>query len=190
MKYKVTYPTPKKKLILKIEWRWTILALLWAGAISTGIINLAVGGDPWSLVVIGGEYLFYRVFLRQPLVENSQIGKLTDAILSTCLYLILIDVIYGDGWSVSVVPILTFSLLIIQGLVFFLFYRRQRKNFMPLYWVTIGGLVAIISALIGFPKINWPIIVTGSLAFLILIISVIALRKPIWTELKKKFHTK
>lgn len=190
MKYKIAYPKPKKKLTLKIEWRWTILALLWAGVITTGIVNLATGGKPWSLVVIGGEYLFYRIILRQPLVENSKIGKLTDAILSTCLYLILIDIIYGDGWSVSVVPILTFSLLIIQGVVFFSFYRRQRKNFMPIYWVSIGGLVAIISALIGFPKINWPIIVLGSIAFAILIISVIALRKPIWTELKKKFHTK
>jgi hypothetical protein len=59
---------------------------------------------------------------------------------------------------------------------------------MPMVWLIIASILGIISSLIGWPKINWPMIALGSTAFALLIVCVGILRKDMLTELKKRFH--
>lgn len=182
------YPKIKKKLNKFLLIRRIILIVFLISIITCTIVNLAVGGKLWMLDVIGGEIIFYFAFLNQPLVDNTFIKRFTVVILIVCAYLYLIDKIDHTNWSYFVITIIGFAILIVQITLFFSAYKNSRKKFIPMFWTSIGSLILCILALVRVIKLNWPIIVIGSLALFILLSLFSFFHKTIISELKKYFN--
>lgn len=152
------------------------------------LINLLVGGMPWSLIVIGGLTVTWVIFLYRPQVENTIIKKLCDSLIAVCLYLFLLDSLIGGGWSGFVIPIVFFGDLILICAYFLLFFKKQKRDFLPLFELILGGMVVTLVTLAGFRTLNWPMIVVGSVSLGMLVLSLALFWKPLCIEFKKKFH--
>lgn len=152
------------------------------------IVNLSTGGMPWSLIVIGGLCVAWVAFVYRPLVENTLIKKLSDVTIAVCFYLFLVDAILQQGWSNIVVPIVFFSDLVLIGFIFLVFFKKQKRSFMPLFELILGGLIAILLSLTGVQTLNWPRIVVGSVSLGLLVLSVALFPKDMVRELRKKLH--
>lgn len=153
------------------------------------IINLLGGGIPWSLIVIGGLCVVWIAFVYRPLVENTLIKKLSDISIAMCLYLFLLDAILQQGWSDFVVPIVFFSDLLLIGFIYLVFFKKQKRNFMPLFELLLAGIIAILLSLAGILRgPNWPQIVVGGVSLGLLALSVILFPKDVFRELHKKIH--
>jgi len=121
---KICYPQVKRHLF-RYRFR-RILLLIFAGAFAAcGIVNLCVGGLPWSLYVLGAEILAWWLMMGLPLVERGWLDAVTTALVGTAAYLVLLDLCGGlGGFSIFVSQVLAFSLLIAQGILFFVFFKR------------------------------------------------------------------
>ena len=188
MKVEITYPVLNKRRFSLYAWH-SILTLSFCGAGAVCVlINLLTGGFPWSLIVAGGLVLVWISCFRLMLIEHTVLFRLTMTIIAVCAFLVIIDLILDDGWSTMAVPIICFSLLILQGIIYFFGYKWQRRNFSPFYFTIIGSLIAVFNGIVGLTVINWPVIVLGSIAFGFAVISLIFLRKSLIYEIRKKFH--
>ena len=151
-------------------------------------INLFAGGMPWSLIVIGGLGVIWIAFIYRPLVENTLIKKLTDVTIVVCLYLLLLDMVLGGEWSTLVVPIVLFADLAAIGSFYLLFFKKEKRNFMPLFELLLGGLIVVLLTLATDHTLGWPLIVLGSVSFGMLVLSFILFPKQIALEIRKKLH--
>lgn len=189
MRVHATYPpnTPQS------FWRRNRQALWRSAFVLTGylclIINLLTGGPAWSLIVIGGLMTFWVAFIYKPQVEATPIKKLCDTALAVCLYLFLLDSVVGGGWSGFVVPIVFFGELIVTGGYFLLFFHKRKRDFLPLFELILIGLVGTLLSLAGLKRLDWPMIVVGGVSLGLLLLSFLLFRKPLWLEIRKKFHT-
>lgn len=167
--------------------------LLRSGFMTAGytclIVNLLTGGMPWSLIAIGGLGVAWIAFVYRPMVEHTLIKKLSDISIAVCLYLFLLDAILEQGWSDFVVPIVFFSDLLLIGFIYLAFFKKQKRNFMPLFELLLAGIVAILLSLTGILRgPDWPQIVMGSVSLGLLVLSVILFPKDVLRELHKKMH--
>ena len=189
MRVHATYPpnTPQS------FWRRNRQALWRSAFVLTGylclIINLLTGGRAWSLIVIGGLMTFWVTFVYQPQVEATPIKKLCDTALAVCLYLLLLDSVVGGGWRGFVVPIVFFAVLIVTGGYFLLFFHKRKRDFLPLFELILIGLAGTLLSLAGLKRLNWPMIVVGVVSLGLLSLSFLLFRRPLWLEIRKKFHT-
>ena len=190
MKIKNNYPTIKKKVNKFVIFRNIMLTLFLVSIITCIIVNSAVGGKKWFLYVIGGEVIFYFAILNKPLIDNTIIKRITIVLMVICFYLYMIDLIESTTFSYFVINIILFSIIIIQLTLFFIEYKYQKKKFIPLFYTSLGGITICILAIVKVVKINWPIIVLGSLGLASLIILLIFYHKTITKELIKYFSTK
>ena len=183
------YPDIRKKSFTLYDARKILLWILIAGIISCGLVNLLVGGRPWFLYVLGAEVIFFIIFVYHPLVDHSFMQKFSLATLVICAYLLMIDYLNGNlGWSSLVVPIVCFSSLIVLGVMFFFYFQKQKQNLISVYSLMVGSMITVIMGIFGLLKINWSLIVLGSVALTLFILSIILYLKPLKRELKKKFH--
>ena len=157
-------------------------------AYGCGMINLAVGGKPWALAAIGGLAVLWIAVFYKPLVENTVIKKITDVGGSVCLYLFLLDWVFGGNWSGFVTPIVFFADLVIAGAYFLAYFKKEKRNFLPLFELTLGGFVAIFCGLVGWSRLDWPLIVVGSVSLALVVLTVVLHFHAIVEEFKKKIH--
>ena len=190
MKIENDYPTIKTKINKLLLARKVILLIFLISTITVVAVNLAVGGKLWMLYVIGAEIIFYFAFLNYPLIDSSLVKRVTVTLFLICAYLYLIDFINHTKWSYFVIGIVAFSIILIQLLIFFLGINYQRKKLIPLFITSIGSLIYCILSICGVVKLNWPIIVLGSLSLVALLILFIFYYKSITIELKKYFNLK
>ncbi len=152
------------------------------------IVNLCVGGMPWALIAIGGMGVFWVAFNKRPLVEITLIKELSHIGVAVCLYLFLLDAILGQGWSDFVAPIVFFGDLVVLGFLYLAFFKKQKRNFLPLFELILTGLIAMLCGLVGLRDVNWPLIVVGSVSLGLSVLSAALFFKPIAEEFRKKFH--
>ena len=153
-----------------------------------GLVNILTGGVPWSLAAIGGLAVFWIAVLYKPLVENTVIKKITDVGCAVCLYLFLLDWIFGGNWSGFVAPIVFFADLIIAGTYFLAYFKKEKRNFLPLFELSLAGLVAIFCGMVGWSKLDWPLIVVGSVSLGLVVLTIALHFRVIWVEFSKKIH--
>ena len=81
MKVDITYPPVekrrqrKKKLIRAAGW------LMLLAAVICPVVNLAVGGKAWSLIVLMGLYMTWTLVLSPDLVEYNRISQFIKLLL-------------------------------------------------------------------------------------------------------------
>ena len=132
--------------------------------------------------------VLWVAFFYRPLVEHTAIKKMTDVGAAVCLYLFLLDWVFGGGWSSFVVPIVLFAGLIIAGTFFLAYFKKQKRNFLPLFELTLGGFVAIFCGLVGWSRLDWPLIVVGSVSLALVVLTAALHWKEIRVEFGKKMH--
>ena len=188
MQVRQIYPDPKPKNFFRRNRQDLLRSAFVLAAYACLIINLLTGGVPWSLIVFGGLCVVWIAFIYRPLVEHTLIKKLSDISIVVCLYLFLLDAILQHGWSDFVVSIVFFSDLVLIGLIYLVFFKKQKRNFLPLYELIFAGLIAVLLSLTGLQAWSWPRIVVGGVSLGLLAIGVVLFPKDILQELRKKFH--
>jgi len=192
MEIKNVYPTVGKKTLIR---RWLTLSFKWVflfAALICGVINLAIGGKAWSVVVIWSLWMVWTQFVNPDLVEYNRISQTIKFIVNSCILLGLIDLILAPGWSVKVISIICFSALILVSVLFFTDYRTQRQNMFPML---IFSLFCIIGSVIGLVARQnedavWTLTVTAAVAFFLLLFCALNLGRDFLTEMKKRFSVK
>lgn len=190
MKIKITYPKvakcklERKKLIAITKWP-IIIAI-----VTCPIVNIAVGGKAWSLVVLWSIYMLWTLVISPDLVEYNRISQFVKLITLTSILLTIIDLCLAPGWAIEVVSILNFSALFVAGILFFTDLERQKQNMMPLLFIIFYSIVtAVIGLSLYHEEDNWALAVMGGVALLLLISMMIVLKGPFINEFKKRFHT-
>lgn len=188
MQVHITYPELTQHSFWRRNRRELARGLFVLLAYACGVVNLAVGGKAWSLAAIGGLAVLWIAVFYKPLVENTIIKKITDVGGAVCLYLFLLDGIFGGNWSGFVTPIVFFAALIIAGTYFLAYFKKEKRNFMPLFELILAGFVAIFCGLVGWRKLDWPLIVVGSVSLALVVLTVALHFHAFTRELKKKIH--
>ena len=191
MKVKNTYPpapkrTRQQRKFLKVL-RWPFLS----AAYICPIVNLFVGGKPWSVIVVMALYMIWTLILSPDLVEYNRLSQVTKTLVWVVAMLAAIDIFLAPGWALDVIPIICFSGLILSGILFFTDFERQKQNMQPMFvLISLALLGAVVGFCVWHEKVRWTIIVMGALAVTLLIACIISLRGDFIRELQKRLHTK
>ena len=78
---------------------------------------------------------------------------------------------------------------IVTGGYFLLLFHKRKRDFLPLFELILIGLVGTLLALAGLKRLDWPMIVVSGVSVGLLLLSFLLFRKPLWLEIRKKFHT-
>lgn len=191
MKIKITYPEVAPEKIKQQKFRNFMKWPLLIAAIICPIINLAIGGKAWSLVVLMSIYMVWDLVISRDLVEYNRISQFVKLITLTALLLTIIDVFLAPGWAIEAVSILIFSGLIVTAILFFTDIERQKQNIFPFIFLI---LLSIFSSILGLSiyheEDSWGLAVMGGVALILLITLSITLKENIINELKKGFSVK
>lgn len=189
MTYKNTYAPARRgfdrRRMLRV-WRWPFLG---AGFAST-VVNLAVGGPAWCLVVLWCLIMVWTDVFALNMVEYNRVSQCVKISVQISVLLFLIDVCLAPGWAFFVLPIVGFAALAVTAALFFSDLRRQRANAMPMLLLT--AVLLLISAVGSWiwDRWSWPMIVMASTAFGLMAASSAALGSDLLRALRKYFHLK
>lgn len=191
MKINNTFPTPRKQTLqLHHVLRWVRWPFLLA-AILCPLINLCVGGKPWSVIVLWGLWMLWTNLFNPAMVDYNRVSQCIRLIVQGTILQILIDVLIVPGWIFNVAPIFCFGGLIVAGLLFFSDFHQQRHNMMPLLLLSVGCLIgAVVGLTVPTPAWTWTIIVLGALSFSLLVACIASTGKDFVRIIRKFFHLK
>ena len=192
MKINITYPAVSKKIFQRKKFLRIMKWPLIVAALACVIVNITVGGPWWSIVALMGIYMFWSLVLNTDLVEYNRISQFIKTTFYSCILMFLIDTFLGDGgWALDVISIVSFTSLVISGILLYTDFNRQKQNMLPILFLI---LIALIWSTIGlFTALelqSWPLIVLGGLALLFLVTIIITLRGDFIREIKCRFHVK
>ena len=206
MNINITYPKLSKKRATR-EKLIRILRLPFISlAIACPIVNLAIGGLPWSVIALFGLYMIWNLAVAIDLIEYNRTSQFIKFITYSIIMLVLIDTLLTPElrWGTMVIPIVTFSVLVVAAILFFTDFERQRHNLMPLLTIDLICLVAsaVMILLICYAEKYeqipesfaemplWPYIVMGGVSLALLISLAFTLKGGLIAELKRRLHTK
>ncbi len=191
MNIKITYPAVEKRRLERQKFlhilRWPYLAV----AIACPIVNYCVGGKAWSIIVLMGMYMAWKLVLSPDLVEYNRLSQTIKVLILSCGMLALIDYFLAPGWAIEVVPIVAFGGLVIAGTLLFSDLERQKQNMLPLLLLIFIAIVAsVIGLSVWYDRGRWAFWVMGAVAIVLLIACGIILGGEFLRELKRRFHIK
>nr|MCR5004871.1 hypothetical protein [Clostridiales bacterium] len=131
----------------------------------------------------------WDLFVSPDVIEYSLIRQTSKAILFIAVLQALIDQLLVPGWAGFVIPISGAAALILTAIFFAIDVHTQKQNMMPMIWLILLSLLFFGATFIGWPELNWPMIVLGSVAAVLAVLGLILFHKEVWLELKKRFHT-
>lgn len=197
MNINITYPelskkrATREKLIRILRLPFILLAFV------CPVVNIAVGGPAWSVVSLFGLYMIWNLAVAIDLIEYNRTSQFIKFITYSVVMLILIDTLLtpDSSWGTTVIPIVTFSGLVVAAVLFFTDFERQRHNLMPLLIIDILCLLAAAGMIIyivesAVDMALWPYIVMGSVSLALLTSFAFTLKGGFIAELKRRFHAK
>jgi len=185
---KHSYPNLRKEMniFFFLKFLYSILCLI--SIIVCTITNIIFNEYPWVLYVIGGEIVFYYIFFRKDLIDNSNIKRVIQIFIAICIYLKIIDMINHTAWSWFVDSIILFSLLIIQLLIYLIGIKIHKRKIIPLIGLSLLSMIIGLLGVLKIIKLKWPIIVLGTLGTTIFILLFTIFNKTTVKEIKKYFN--
>ena len=197
MNINITYPELSKKKATRAKLIRILRLPFIISAIACPIINVAVGGLAWSIIALFGLNIIWNMFVAIDLIEYNRTSQFIKLITYSIIMLILIDVFITPTitWGSFVIPIVTFSGLVVAAILFFTDFERQRHNLMPLLVIDIICLVAaVIMVLVikyqGLDMVLWPYITMGGVSLAILVSLILSMKGGFFGELKRRLHSK
>ncbi len=188
MKIEHTYPTLPKQNRIFLKIRNVMKYVFFIAALICLMVNFFTKGKAWSLVAVWSIWMVWNLIFSPDIIELNLISQTVKLLFFTCVLLILIDVFLSSGWAIFVVPIVAFSGLIMTAIFFFIDINSQIQNSMPMVWLIVASLGAVIYFYFRSPSINWPLIVLGGVALSMLLVCIF-FHEAFMLELKKRFHT-
>ena len=197
MNINITYPELSKKKATRAKLIRILRLPFIISAIACPIVNIAVGGLAWSVIALFGLNIIWNMFVAIDLIEYNRTSQFIKFITYSILMLILIDVFITPTitWGSFVIPIVTFSGLVVAAVLFFTDFERQRHNLMPLLLIDIICLVAavVMVLVIKYQELDmvlWPYITMGGVSLAILFALMLSMKGGFFGELKRRFHSK
>ena len=190
MKIENDYPKISHRIDKFLLFRKIVLITFFIAMVASIIVNISIGGKKWCLYVVFGEIILYFAFFNKPLVDNILIKKISILLLIIIGYLLTIDWINDTNWSYLVIDILSFSLLIVQLIFFFINYDYHKNKIILMLYTSLLSVIFSLMAIIKVIPLNWAIIVTGSIGGITLFILFTFYFKTTILELKKYFSLK
>ena len=197
MNINITYPELSKKKATRAKLIRILRLPFIISAIACPIINLAVKGSPWSIIVLFGLNIIWNMVVAIDMIEYNRTSQYIKFITYSIIMLILIDTLITPGinWGSFVIPIVTFSALVVAAVLFFTDFERQRHNLMPLLIIDIICIVAavIMICVIYYQEVDmvlWPYITMGGVSLALLVSLMLSMKGGFFGELKRRFHTK
>ena len=190
MNVEIIYPEVKKQDLFLMQLRKTLRWIFLLAMIACPIVNLAIGGKAWSVVVIWSILLVWNVLLSPDVIEYGLMRQGVKIVLFAVVLQILIDQLLAPGWAAFVIPLFGTASLLYTAAIFVSDIHTQKQNMMSMIWLIFLALIFFIMALIGWPELNWPMIVLGSTACLLTFFGVILFRKELLLEIRKRFHVR
>ena len=197
MNINITYPELSKKKATRAKLIRILRLPFIISAIACPIVNVAVGGLAWSIIALFGLNIIWNMFVAIDLIEYNRTSQFIKLITYSIIMLILIDVFITPTitWGSFVIPIVTFSGLVVAAILFFTDFERQRHNLMPLLVIDIICLVAaVIMVLVikyqGLDMVLWPYITMGGVSLAILVSLILSMKGGFFGELKRRLHSK
>lgn len=191
MKIDITYPQVEKRTLHRRKLLRILRWPIWFVAYTCPIVNLAVGGEAWSVIVLVGLYILWRFILAPDLVEYNRISQTIKLTIAACIVLGLIDVLFSLGWALDVVPIVCFSGLGIAGILFFTDIHKQKQNMLPLLLLILLNMVGAILGLSLWKGVNrWAYTVMGALSAALLFACAVILGNDFLLEFRRRFHVR
>ena len=191
MHINITYPPIEKKRFARRKMLNVLRPIFMLSALASFIVNLAVGGPWWSIIVAVSLYVAWSLIFSLDLVEYNRTSQSIKIIAFSCILLTLIDVLLAPGFAVLVVPIVCFSGLVFCAVLLFTDFETQRHNILPLilfiFFAIIGSAVGLS---IWHEHDYWPLIVLGVVSVTLLIVIIVALGGDFKREMIKRFHVK
>ncbi|MCI5847898.1 MAG: DUF6320 domain-containing protein [Clostridiales bacterium] len=189
MRLEITYPVPSRRASRRlgvIRWfRWPFLA----AAVACPVINLAIGGKWWSVVVLWALYMAWGNLFATAMIDYNRVSQSIRWIVQCCVLLFLIDWLLAPGWALLVVPMVAAGGLVLASILFFSDFSRQRQNVAPLLLLCIGDILyAAGFSLAG--KGSWSVTVLASLSPVMLIALIACTGRDFFRSLHKYFHLK
>ncbi len=189
MKVDITYPPAQKSGL----WRTSLLKILRWPALLTVLVcptvNYFVGGKAWSVIVLMGLLMAWRLIFAIDLVEYNRISQTIKVITWSCIMLGLIDVLLVPGWALFVVPLVCVGGLLLSAVLFLSDLEKQEHNAMPFIFLI---FFAIAGSVIGLHYKHgdgrWTLMLMGGLAVGLLILCVIVMGSGFFRELHRRFH--
>ena len=190
MKLENDYPLIYKKINLFLKVRKIIIILYLIALVASVTTNLIVGGKLWCIYVLGGELITYYAFFDRPLINNVIVKRITILLFIIILYLKAIDLVNSTNWSYLVIDIITFSLLLLQIIFFFVNYEQHKNKIILMFITSFCSVIFCLMAILKIFPINWAVIVTGSIGLFTIILLLVFYLKATILELKKYFSLK
>lgn len=197
MNINITYPELSKKKATRAKLIRILRLPFIISAIACPIVNVAVGGLAWSIIALFGLNIIWNMFVAIDLIEYNRTSQFIKLITYSIIMLILIDIFITPTvtWGSFVIPIVTFSGLVVAAILFFTDFERQRHNLMPLLVIDIICLVAaVIMVLVikyqGLDMVLWPYITMGGVSLAILVSLILSMKGGFFGELKRRLHSK
>lgn len=191
MEIKITYPHIEKgRLIGKhiltfVKWIFLLAAFI------CPIVNIAVGGKAWSVIVLMCLYMVHTLILSPDLVEYNRISQVIKFVFLLCTLLILIEFLLIPGWAGFATTVITCCGLIFSGILFFTDFNRQKKNMFPLFWlIGISLIRASVGILLSSGEEWASFMLMEVLSILLFLLFLAILKKDLMRELRCRFHTR
>ncbi len=180
------YPNCKSGKAL-FFWRKLLGYLLWLGTGATVLINVLVGGMPWSGYVVLSALAVHILCLSLETAEISLIRRIVGGSGALCILLWWIGFITDSGpWATEIViPLVLLGALTAATALYFSAFRRYRAQFLPILVVVI---FAFASAGFRILPVKWPMLVLLCASGGVIISIPAAFHKVLWVECKKKLH--
>ena len=189
MQIRTVYPTLTRYRRVFIKIRHICKIIFIVLGLASVIVNLAVGGKPWSLVAVWGLIMTWALIFDRTPFEYNWISVIASLLFYVVVLLALIDYcLTSKGWALFVIPIVVFSTLIVSAVLFFIDIRHSMRSSMPVFWLMFFSLMAALVYFLILGDFSWPVIVMGSIAGGLLLICIF-FNKAFITELKKRFDT-
>ena len=189
MQIRTVYPTLNYKTRMFVRLRSIFRIIFIMAAIASVIVNMAVRGKPWSIVVLWSIISAWNIVFEPDTFELNHISIIVKILFYVVVLLALIDVcLVANGWALFVIPIVVFSTMIVTSILFLIDIRQSMRNSMPVIWLMLYSLVGAIVYFGFLHDYSWPVIVMASIAAALLIVCV-CFNKTFITEIRKRFHT-
>ena len=189
MNIKYTYPKPKRKKQVRKALKTVTFYVFIFAAFITLMLNLIIGGSPWSLVVVYSMYFVWTSFIDTDLVEYNIVSQSIKFISNSCVLLILLSIIYSVTPLIeNVVPYIVIGSIIIMTILYFSDMQRQKRNLFPIILFIFVTLIPAFVYTINPSYNDWEMPVMGILSLSFLILCLMSLRGEFISELTKRFH--
>lgn len=191
MEIKIVYPHIEKRSLKLRQFLNAIEWLILTAAFICPVINIAVGGKAWSIIVLMSLYMIYTLIISPDLVEYNRISQFVKFIICLCILLMLIDVFLYSGWVAFATSVVCCCGLIVLAALFFTDFNRQKKNMFPmLLFVVFSMIRAAVGICLSVGETRASFIFMEVLSLVLLLVFVTMLGKNFMQELRCRFHVK